>query len=87
MKENPHRLLTTILIGNNLVNIASAALATVLALKLFPNRAIGIATAVMTVLILVFGEIVPKSVATRNNLLLARLVIFPIYWIPCSFTL
>ena len=41
MKENPHRLLTTILIGNDLVNIGSAALATVLALNLFPNRAMG----------------------------------------------
>ena len=85
MKENPHRLLTTILIGNNLVNIAAAALATVLALNLFPNRAIGIATAVMTILILIFGEIVPKSVATQNNLLLARLVIFPIYWMSLLF--
>ena len=42
MKENPHRLLTTILIGNNLANIGSAAYATALALNLFPNRAVGI---------------------------------------------
>jgi putative hemolysin len=85
MKENPHRLLSTILIGNNLANIASAALATAFALKLFPNKAVGIATGVMTILILIFGEIVPKSVATRNNLLLARLVIFPIYWLSLLF--
>ncbi len=81
MKEDPHRLLTTILIGNNLVNIASASYATALAIIVFPNRAVGIATIIMTILILIFGEIVPKSVATRNNLLLARLVIYPIYWL------
>jgi len=85
MKEDPHRLLTTILIGNNLVNIAAAALATAIALRLFESRAVGIATAVMTVLILVFGEILPKSFATRNNLLLARFVIFPIYWMSLLF--
>jgi putative hemolysin len=85
MKENPHRLLSTILIGNNLANIGSAALATALALNFFQNRAVGIATVIMTILILVFGEILPKSVATRNNLLLARLIIFPIYWMSLLF--
>lgn len=82
MKEEPHRLLTTILIGNNLVNIGGTALATALAFQLFPSKAVGIATGLMTFLILVFGEIVPKSFATRNNVLLARMVIYPIYW--CS---
>jgi putative hemolysin len=82
MKDDPHRLLTTVLIGNNLVNIGAAALATALALQLFPNKAIGIATGVMTLLILVFGEILPKSFAQRNNIMVARLIIFPVYW--CS---
>lgn len=82
MKDDPHRLLTTVLIGNNLVNIGAASLATALALQLFQNKAIGIATGVMTILILVFGEILPKSFAQRNNILVARLLIFPIYW--CS---
>ena len=80
LKNNPHRLLTTILIGNNVVNVAASALATKLALKLFPGYAVGIATGVMTFLILVFGEVFPKSVATRNNVLIARTIIFPIYW-------
>ena len=39
----------------------------------------------MTILILVFGEIMPKSVATRNNLLLSRLFIYPIYWLSLLF--
>jgi CBS domain containing-hemolysin-like protein len=82
MKENPHRLLSTILIGNNIANISAAALATALTLRLFPDKAIGIATGLMTLLILIFGEILPKSFATRNSILLARVVIYPIYW--CS---
>jgi putative hemolysin len=56
MKEDPHTLLSTILIGNNLVNVAAAALATSVAMQSFPNFAVGIATGVMTFLILVFGE-------------------------------
>lgn len=81
MKEDPHNLLTTILIGNNIVNIGASALATALALRLFPGYAVGIATGVMTFLIVVFGEVFPKSVATRNNVLIARMAIFPIYWL------
>ncbi len=82
MKEDPHRLLSTILIGNNVANVGSAALATAVALRIFPDKAVGIATVLMTLLILVFGEILPKSFATRNNILLARAFIYPIYW--CS---
>lgn len=81
MKAIPHRLLTTILIGNNLVNIAATSLATAVAINLYGSTGVGIATGIMTFLILVFGEIIPKSVATRNNLLIAKIVILPIYWI------
>ncbi len=81
MKADPHRLLATILIGNNLVNIGAAALATAITIDLVSAHAVGIATGVMTFLILVFGEIFPKSVATRNDVLVARLVIVPIYWL------
>ena len=80
MKKDPHRLLTTILIGNNVVNVAASALATQLTLQVFPNYAIGLATGIMTFLILVFGEVVPKSLATRNNVLIAQFVIIPLYW-------
>ena len=85
MKENPHTLLTTILIGNNLVNIGSSAIATKLALNIFPHYSLGAATGIMTFMILVFGEIFPKSIATRNNILIARLVIFPIYILSFAF--
>ena len=82
MRENPHKLLTTILIGNNIVNVGAAALATSVVMDLFPNYAVGVATGIMTFLILVFGEVLPKSTATRNNVLIAKIAIYPIYW--CS---
>ncbi|MFH0997031.1 MAG: hemolysin family protein [Pseudomonadota bacterium] len=82
LKENPHRLLTTILIGNNVANIGASALATAVALNAFPDYALGIATGTMTLLILVFGEVFPKSLATRNNVAIARLTAYPVYW--CS---
>jgi CBS domain containing-hemolysin-like protein len=81
MKQDPHTLLTTILIGNNLVNIGGSALATSLAISYFQSNAVGIATGVMTLVILVFGEIFPKSFATQHNVLVARVVIFPLYWL------
>ncbi len=64
--ENSPKMLSTILIGNNLVNNFSAALATALAIKLFGNGAVGIVTGILTILILIFGEITPKTFATVN---------------------
>jgi CBS domain containing-hemolysin-like protein len=85
MKEDPHRLLSTILIGNNVVNVGAAALATSVAIEMFPGYAVGIATGIMTFLILVFGEVLPKSIATRNNVFIARLAIYPVYWLSIVF--
>lgn len=81
MKKDSHRLLTTILIGNNLVNICASALATKIAMAYFQSNAIGIATGIMTFLILVVGEIFPKSFAAQNNILVARIVIIPVFWL------
>lgn len=86
MKDDPHRLLSTILIGNNVVNVGASALATAITIDLVTSNAVGIATGVMTLLILIFGEIFPKSIATRNNILIARLVIIPLYWLSILFT-
>ena len=63
LSEDYDRLLSTILIGNNIVNIASASLATVIFVKYFGNAGVTISTVVMTVLVLIFGEISPKSMA------------------------
>ncbi len=81
MKDDSHRLLTTILIGNNLVNVAASALATSMTIDLVGDYAVSLATGVMTFLILVFGEVFPKSIANRNNILVARLTIFPVWWL------
>lgn len=76
LKKNPHRLLITILIGNNLVNIGAASIATAVSISLFGEKGVGVATGVITLLVLVFGEITPKSYAIQNaeklSLLLAR---------------
>lgn len=64
LKEKPREVIITILIGNNLANTAAAALATALATQEFGSNGIGIATGVMTFLLLTFGEITPKSFAT-----------------------
>ncbi|MCK5204946.1 MAG: HlyC/CorC family transporter [Desulfobacterales bacterium] len=85
MKDDPHRLLSTILIGNNLVNVGASAIATAITIGLVESHAVGIATGIMTFAILIFGEIFPKTIATRNNILIARLVIFPIYWLSVLF--
>ncbi len=81
LKDDPQRMLTTILIGNNLVNIAAAAIATSVAIDMFESYAIGISTGVMTFLILVFGEITPKSFATHFSEPYARFVALPIWYL------
>lgn len=63
LTDNYDKLLTTILIGNNIVNIAMTALATVLFIKLCRQYGATLATAVITIVVLVFGEISPKSLA------------------------
>lgn len=65
--ENPNKLLGSILVGNNVVNIGASALATSLAIDFFGNAGVGIATGIMTFLILVFGEVIPKSIAVQNS--------------------
>lgn len=64
--ENFDKTLTTILVGNNIVNILSTSLGTVICTDLYDAKGVGIATAAMTVLILIFGEIMPKSLAKEN---------------------
>lgn len=76
--NNPSRLLGTILVGNNVVNIGASSLATSIAIDLFGNTGVGIATGVMTLLVLVFGEITPKSLAAENSEKIALKVSGPI---------
>lgn len=61
--EDPNKMLSAILIGNNVVNLYASSLSTVLATRIWGNKIVGIATGVLTLLILIFGEIAPKTVA------------------------
>ncbi len=79
LKQNPHRMLVTILIGNNVVNIGAAALATIIFTDMFGSTGIGMATGIMTFLVLVFGEITPKSFFHQNAERMSLLVARPIY--------
>lgn len=79
LKDNPERMLATILIGNNIVNIGASAMMTSIIIDIFNNYAVAIATGIMTLLILIFGEITPKSLATRNNATISQLTA-PIIW-------
>jgi CBS domain containing-hemolysin-like protein len=78
LRENPSKLLGTILVGNNLVNIAAASIATVLAIEYFGDTGVGIATGIMTVMVLIFGEITPKTLAAQNSEKVSLIVARPI---------
>ncbi len=96
LKADPSQMLTTILIGNNLVNIAASAMATVIATREFGSIGPGLAVGVLTLFILVFGEISPKSLATRYPerisliiaipLLAFMRLIYPLVWLFSKFT-
>lgn len=76
--SNPSKLLSAILVGNNLVNIGASALATSLAISYFGASGVGIATAITTVLVLIFGEITPKSLAATYSEKIALVVAKPL---------
>ena len=85
LEQQPTRFITTLLIGNNLVNIAATALVTQMSIQLSRQQgfseslAVGYATGIMTVLVLIFGEITPKSIAVHNPTGYSRYAIRPVY--------
>jgi putative hemolysin len=78
VKEAPNHFLITILIGNNIVNVAAAAIATAITISIFGDIGVGIATFVVVILLLFFGEIGPKMYATRHTERMALAVSRPI---------
>ena len=74
LKNNPNRLLATILIGNNLVNILIASYATFLATSAFGSIGVGVATGLVTIVLLLFGETLPKSIAAHRPVEVALFV-------------
>ncbi|MBE5944694.1 MAG: HlyC/CorC family transporter [Lachnospiraceae bacterium] len=76
--DKPGKLLSTILIGNNIVNISASALATTLTTEVFGSKFIGISTGILTILVLIFGEVTPKTLATQNAVKLSLFFVHPI---------
>ncbi len=64
--QNPEKMLSVILIGNNVVNLYASSLATTVTLSLFGSKLVGVATGILTLAVLVFGEVAPKTMASRN---------------------
>ena len=79
--DNKEKMLSAILIGNNIVNISVSSFTTILVTDLFGNYAVSIATAILTVLVLIFGEITPKTLATISNEKLALRFASVVYWL------
>lgn len=79
--DNKSKLISAILIGNNIVNISASSLTTSLVIRVFGNAAVGIATGILTLLVLLFGEIVPKTWAMYNNEKLALMYSGIIYFL------
>lgn len=80
--KSPNEILTGMLLGNNIVNILGSSIATALAINIMGNspRSLAIVTGIMTVLILIFGEITPKIMAKNNSKGFSKLVIAPMYY-------
>ena len=79
LKSNVDRMLITILIGNNLVNIAASAMATIMATNLFGDMGPGLAVGGLTMFVLIFGEITPKTFSARHTVAVALFVAPPLY--------
>ncbi len=77
--DNQPKMLSAILIGNNIVNLSASSLMTVIVTKAFGDRFVGIATGVLTLLVLLFGEITPKTTATLYAETIALRFAKPIY--------
>ena len=82
--EQHGKMLSSILISNNVVNISASSLATTMAISVWGNYAVGIATGVLTLLILIFGEITPKNIAiikAESMALFYAPIIYGLMWI------
>lgn len=79
LKENPDRMLSAILIGNNIVNIAASSLTTIFVQGKWGSWAISIGSGVLTLLVLIFGEITPKTAATGYSDKFSLIVAKPIW--------
>ena len=79
LRSNPQRLLSTILIGNNFANVMAASLATLIAIRLYGSEAVAVATGLLTFMVLLFGEIVPKTLCAKYAETAVQILAYPIY--------
>lgn len=86
LRESSSKLLTTVLIGNNIVNLSASALATTFCTEVFGSAYIGVATGILTLVVLVFGEITPKSLATIYSTSLSLFFAYPVAFLMLIFT-
>ena len=94
--SKPDRLISLVLIGNNLVNILASSLATIVGIRLYGNTGVAIATGILTFVVLVFAEVLPKTIAALypekvaypSSFLLAplQIIMMPIVWLLNSIT-
>jgi CBS domain containing-hemolysin-like protein len=80
LKDNPERLLITILVGNNIAQFSAAAWATLWGVEVFGSIGAGISTGITTFCLLIFGDMLPKSFAISRNTILVRLYAKPLYF-------
>lgn len=80
LTDNFDKTLTTILIGNNVVNLASTTVATVMITSRFGAKYVPLSTALMTVLVIIFGEIIPKNIANEFSETVSMFIAYPLYW-------
>jgi len=86
LRQNPQRLLSTILIGNNVVNLAAASLVSIVTFQYFGSEGVAVATGVLTIFILLFGEIVPKTLCAKHAGTAVQILSHPIYWVEKLFS-
>ncbi|CDM69149.1 integral membrane protein [Clostridium bornimense] len=86
LMSNTSKLLSTILFGNNLVNIYASSLTTSLAIILWGNESVALVTIVLTIIILIFGEIIPKTLAKKNAEKFSLSVALIIKWLSVILT-
>ena len=86
ISESFDKALTAILIGNNIVNLAAASVATLMVTNRFGAQYVAVGTAVITVLVIIFGEILPKNLAKECPETFCLFIAYPIWWMITVFT-
>jgi CBS domain containing-hemolysin-like protein len=79
LRTNPQRLLSTIMIGDNLVNAGAASFATIITIGLFGSDALGVTIGILTFVLMIFGDVVPKTLAAKHSIPVVLAMAYPIF--------